>query len=71
MLNISNNTVKDDVRMEDFDCYKEIQLSRANVRFKRWLLITLVILIIILFLPWTQNIQTNGEVTGLNPASRP
>jgi adhesin transport system membrane fusion protein len=71
MLNISNNTIKDDVKMESFASYRQINLSRANVKFKRWLLVTMAVLLVILFLPWTQNIQTNGEVTGLNPGSRP
>jgi len=39
--------------------------------FTRWLLLALVCLIIFLFLPWTQNIQTNGAVTTLKPEQRP
>ncbi|MEZ4980232.1 MAG: hypothetical protein R2769_01320 [Saprospiraceae bacterium] len=51
MLNISDNTVKDDIRLEDFSSYNKISLSRANVFFKRWLIITFIILLIILFFP--------------------
>ncbi|MEZ4948656.1 MAG: HlyD family efflux transporter periplasmic adaptor subunit [Saprospiraceae bacterium] len=71
MLNISDNTVKDDIRLEDFSSYNKISLSRANVFFKRWLIITFIILLIILFFPWTQNIQSKGIVTSLNPEHRP
>lgn len=71
MLNISKNTIQGDIKMESFASYRQINLSRANIKFKRWLIITMVVFLIILFLPWTQNIQTSGEVTGLNPSSRP
>ena len=37
----------------------------------RWLSGLMVIFIIFLFLPWTQNIQADGYVTNLRPEQRP
>jgi multidrug resistance efflux pump len=39
--------------------------------FKRFLLILLGLLIIVLFLPWTQNVQGTGQITALRPEMRP
>lgn len=37
----------------------------------RWLIGILIALVIILFLPWQQNVQGNGIVTALSPSDRP
>ncbi|MEN9639483.1 MAG: hypothetical protein RLZZ262_1351 [Bacteroidota bacterium] len=37
----------------------------------RWIVAVTVIGIVILFLPWTQNIQGTGQLTSLKPANRP
>ncbi len=37
----------------------------------RWLIGILVTLIVILFLPWQQNVQGEGNVTALSPSDRP
>lgn len=37
----------------------------------RWMLAILTLLIVILFLPWQQNVQAAGEVTALRPDERP
>ncbi len=39
--------------------------------FARWLAVLFVIIIIVLFLPWQQNIRGNGKLTALNPVNRP
>lgn len=38
---------------------------------RNWLLSLLCIFVILLFLPWQQNIQTKGKVTTLDPGDRP
>ncbi|UCS91724.1 HlyD family secretion protein [Echinicola marina] len=71
MLNISENSIAKYVKQNDFRAFrvlKEIsyfQFSRKSV------IIILVVLLICLFLPWTQNIQTDGYVTTLFPEQRP
>ena len=37
----------------------------------RWLIGILLVLVAIMFLPWQQNVQGNGNVTALSPADRP
>ncbi len=71
MLNISENTILDKVDTSRYRSFQRTNLSRANRTFKRWLLSILIIFIIMLFLPWTQNIQTKGKVTTLYPDQRP
>lgn len=71
MLNISENTIIGKIDTERYQSFKITALPRANQAFKRWLLGTLLIIIIMLFLPWTQNIQTKGKVTTLRPDQRP
>lgn len=71
MLNISENSINHRVEKEKFQSFSEVQFIRANLVFRRWLIIFLLILLGFLFLPWTQNIQTKGNVTTLLPAQRP
>ncbi|NBC09139.1 MAG: HlyD family efflux transporter periplasmic adaptor subunit [Bacteroidetes bacterium] len=71
MLNISKNTVNQEVEFSRFNSFKQTVLSNANRMFIRWLLYTLLVVLIFLFLPWTQNIQSEGEVTTLQPGQRP
>ncbi len=37
----------------------------------RWLLGLLLTLVLVMFLPWQQNVQGNGAVTALSPSDRP
>ena len=71
MLNISENTIIDKVDKSRYRSFQRTELSRANRKFKRWLLAVLLIFIVMLFLPWTQNIQTKGKVNTLYPDHRP
>ncbi|TKB97876.1 HlyD family secretion protein [Pedobacter cryophilus] len=40
-------------------------------RRNRWIIFTIVGLVIVLCLPWTQNIQSTGQISTLNPKQRP
>lgn len=71
MLNISENSIKDKVQVEDFSSYDDSKLPAANRMLAWWLAIFLFVTVIIFFLPWTQNIQMNGQVTTLRPEGRP
>jgi len=71
MLNISPNSIQKEIQLEDFMCSDKASLTPANKMFTRWLLGTLIIIIILFFLPWTQNIQGKGKVTTLKPEHRP
>jgi len=70
MLNISNNPIKN----FDFKPYKSGQIIFSITyfnQFNRFLIALFLILIVVLFLPWTQNIFGKGYVTTLQPEKRP
>lgn len=71
MLNISKNTIQ---HLLNSSVYKSLQIT-AETSLKRrtkWIAFFLfVALFIIAVLPWTQNIQSKGQVTALNPGQRP
>jgi multidrug resistance efflux pump len=46
------------------------QLHRKS-RVKYWLLGIIILLLLVMFLPWTQNINANGKVTTLRQEQRP
>ncbi|MEZ4800037.1 MAG: HlyD family efflux transporter periplasmic adaptor subunit [Flavobacteriales bacterium] len=72
MLQISNNeSINAKVNTDDLQSFKEINLSPEKSIFKRWLIIFMLAIIVVLLLPWTQNIQSVGYLTALNPEQRP
>lgn len=71
MLNISNNRVSEYIDLTRFKSGKDIFTKEYHKRFRKFLLAFSIILIIILFLPWTQNISSTGSVTTLKPNQRP
>lgn len=71
MLNISNNKVSEIVDLKNFKSGQEIFTREYHKHFKRILLIFSIIVVVILFFPWTQNISSDGNVTTLKPNQRP
>jgi len=71
MLNISNNTLKNEVNLNDFSSGKHVLNKSYYIVFNRFLMAFAIIAIIILFLPWTQNVTGNGNLTTLRPSQRP
>jgi membrane fusion protein, adhesin transport system len=69
MLYISDNNVEIDT--SKYKSFQQIGLTKANVVFRRFLLVLSLMLVIILFMPWTQNIRAKGKVTTLTPDQRP
>ncbi len=71
MLNISPNSVSHLIDLSKYDSNKAIYLSQMPRNMLRWFLFFMIIIVIIAFLPWTQNIQADGFVTNLRPEQRP
>ena len=71
MLNISNNKLNTKV---DLSTYKSVQKVFHKKHFKyfnRFLKAFAVVVLVVMFLPWTQNINSRGSVTTLTPDQRP
>ncbi len=71
MLNVSNNNRIDNKKLEK---YSSIQLLNKEKHYKilnKILLAFVVLVVVFLFLPWTQNISGSGAVTTLKPNQRP
>ncbi len=51
--------------------YEHIYLHKSQSRVKRWFFVCVLVFIIFLFLPWTQNIRARGSVTTLYQEQRP
>ncbi len=71
MLNISHNQLNKSVDLTNSKSGKRVFHTRYYKYFNRFLFAFAVVGIIILFLPWTQNITGRGNVTTLTPDQRP
>lgn len=71
MLNISRQETANPLKTDAFQSFGKLDLPPANRMFRNFLVGTLIIFLILCFLPWTQNIQANGKVTTLQPDQRP
>ena len=71
MLNISNNQLHKTVDLTKFKSGKKIFTREYYKAFNKFLLAAAIIGFITLFLPWTQNITGQGQVTTLTPNQRP
>ena len=71
MLNISHNKLNQKVDLKQFKSSQDIFNKAYYKQFNKFLLAIAIIIIIVLFLPWTQNITGQGQVTTLKPNQRP
>jgi multidrug resistance efflux pump len=70
MLNISNsNPIAENI--DQFKTIKDLSIRPHYKILNRIIAIVSILAIIILFLPWTQNISGSGAVTTLKPDQRP
>ena len=71
MLNISHNKLNTSVDISNFKSSKRVFHKTNYKTFNRFLIAFAILIFIILFLPWTQNISSNGSVTTLKLDQRP
>ncbi|NRA93226.1 MAG: HlyD family efflux transporter periplasmic adaptor subunit [Psychroserpens sp.] len=71
MLNISHNQLNKKVDLTKFKSGEKVFHKRHFKHFNRFLIVFAITGVIILFLPWTQNINSRGLVTTLTPDQRP
>lgn len=71
MLNLSRNRVNKIIEQEKLYSLRAIKTPRAGRILARWLMVLGVIFLIMLFVPWQQNVRGTGKVTAFDPMNRP
>jgi multidrug resistance efflux pump len=71
MLKISSKSVEKMMPQDRLYSLRSLDTPMAGKILARWLLGMGILFLIVLFLPWQQNIRGNGKVTALAPANRP
>ncbi|MEX0290172.1 MAG: HlyD family secretion protein, partial [Flavobacteriaceae bacterium] len=71
MLNISHNKLNRRVSLKGFKSGQKVFHTRHYKHFNRFLMVFAAIGVIVLFLPWTQTISGDGNLTTLKPDQRP
>lgn len=65
------NSIRDRVKNHQFRSFSRVTRFRGGYALARALLILLAIILVIMFLPWTQVVHGRGQVTGVKPENRP
>ena len=71
MLNISNNNHSPLILNDKFKTIKNLSNRPHYKILNRIITIVSIIGLIVLFLPWTQNVSGSGNVTTLKPNKKP
>jgi len=71
MLNISQSSISKFVNQKSFSTLDALENKRSGKVLTRLIYGTLLLFCVIVFVPWTQNIRSNGSVTTLKPNQRP
>ena len=58
-------------RFESYTSIQTVKKLKTPLRWRRLSIYFFGLLLIVLFLPWTQNIDSPGTVTALSPNNRP
>ncbi|MCD2258943.1 HlyD family secretion protein [Psychroserpens luteolus] len=71
MLNISHNKLNKKVDLSPYKSVQKVFHKRHFKHFNRFLIAFAITVVVIMFLPWTQNINSRGNITTLTPDQRP
>jgi multidrug resistance efflux pump len=71
MLNISESNIRGKINFEKLKSYQIILKKNVRSTLLRTIGVIGAIILLGMFLPWTQNIRAKGYVTTLNPDERP
>ncbi len=71
MLNISNNEIKTSKSYWELESVIRVEGRKSGKVFIKIMGYSFLFFSIILFIPWTQNVRTDGSVTALKPEQRP
>ncbi len=71
MLNLSRQRVLDSVKPMNLSSLDRVDLPNGQHLFRWWLLVGVILVIVLCFMPWTQNFRAKGTVTAFGAADRP
>lgn len=71
MLNLSDNKSLFDKKVNQFQTIKNLENRPHYKILNKIIIVVSILILIVLFLPWTQNISGTGAVTTLKPNQRP
>ncbi|MBS1507898.1 MAG: HlyD family efflux transporter periplasmic adaptor subunit [Bacteroidetes bacterium] len=71
MLGLSKKSVEHLMPTDQLYSLRALSTPKAGRVLARWFLAIGIVFLIVLFLPWQQNIRGKGAVTTLSPANRP
>ncbi|HRI19986.1 MAG TPA: HlyD family efflux transporter periplasmic adaptor subunit [Panacibacter sp.] len=71
MNNFLNSDITDMQAGTAYKSFQSVYRIDKKSTIKKWMIAILLALIVVLFLPWTQNIKAKGTVTTLRPEQRP
>lgn len=71
MLNITKNRIDPFVKMDEFKSIEIFKQQKHYLVIRKIIWGFILLLVLFLFLPWTQNISGSGSVTTLKPNQRP
>ena len=71
MLDLSPQNPVPVLDRSSFASFRTIGIAKANELFAKWLITICVLVLLGMFLPWTQNIRARGTLTSLSPDQRP
>lgn len=71
MLNITNNRIENWVDVKKYKSAVVFEDNKGYQNIKKTIWVLGILLLIFLFLPWTQNVSGQGAVTTLKPNQRP
>lgn len=71
MLNISENSVSQKVRAKGLTTLEKVESKKSKRVLINMSITTLILAVVISFLPWTQNIRSGGTITTIKPNQKP
>lgn len=71
MLNISPQRINQEVDIHKFRALSQVEEWESGKKLIKTVLFFLLLTFALMFLPWTQNIRSNGYLTTLRPDQRP
>ena len=71
MLNISENSISSKIDTKKYKAFSKVESRTSSKSFAKVLVGLLIFAVMVMFVPWTQNINARGYVTTLKPEQRP